>query len=220
MLTLFSHFDSVFPTTDVSSTPTTFTSILSLPLNPLGHVVCHPGRIVQPWGSSKDFGSNGLRGGCLVVQENPELLRSFVGHGLFMKMGSPTVRLLFLPSLLLRLMHCSSQDALWSSLLASPSLSSYFALNTAALARAYTFVTDWLRAQDLPYRPANAGVFVWCDLRRLVTGRGGGGSGEADVTQEEEVDLLERLVKGGVYLGPGSLSSYFLLSSLFSSRSY
>lgn len=106
------------------------------------------------------------------------------------------------------------QDILWSSLLSSPSLPTYFSLNLSALSRAYTFFTTWLRAHDIPYRPANAGHFVWCDFREIVRRTQGLKEGE-EFTVEQEIKLLNQFVKGGVYIGPGS-SLFLLISPSFS----
>lgn len=63
-----------------------FISILSL------NVSCHRGRIIQLYGISKDFGSNGLRVGVLVVPENQRLLDAMAPSSLQRKIGSPSVR--------------------------------------------------------------------------------------------------------------------------------
>lgn len=89
---------------------------------------------------------------------------------------------------------------MWSSLLASPSLTEYISLNQSALAEAYSFVTDWLRTHSLPYRPSYAGHFVLVDLRDCL------GLFESDSKEQQrkkEVQLLEELVDEGVFLGPG-----------------
>lgn len=40
---------------------------------------------------SKDFGSNGLRVGVLVSQHNKQLIKSFNGSAILMKISSPAV---------------------------------------------------------------------------------------------------------------------------------
>lgn len=108
------------------------------------------------------------------------------------------------------------QDILWSALLTSDELPSYLARNQRALSRAYTYLTSWLQAHHLPYTPANAGHFVLVDFRKHVNaiadkgvlekgeepGRRGADAEESGRFKHEIV-LLNRLVDGGVYLGPG-----------------
>lgn len=96
----------------------------------------------------------------------------------------------------------------------SDELPSYLAQNRRALSRAYTYVTSWLRAHHLPYTPANAGHFVLVNFRKhleavandRVLEKGGEPARKEENDDEEsgEVVLLNRLVDGGVYLGPGS----------------
>ncbi|PVI04406.1 PLP-dependent transferase [Periconia macrospinosa] len=59
-----------------NSTP--FVSALSLtePLRPQGAVKIDPGRVHVIWTASKLFGCSGFRVGCLISQQNPELINS------------------------------------------------------------------------------------------------------------------------------------------------
>ncbi|ORY74075.1 pyridoxal phosphate-dependent transferase [Leucosporidium creatinivorum] len=169
--------------------PQPFTSILSIDVQK--EASCDPARVIQLYGASKDFGSNGLRIGVVVCQHNPSIHRGLSTTAWTMKISS-------------------AADAMWSSLLASPSLPDYIELNQAALAEAYRFTTSWLRARSLPYRPAYAGHFVLVDLRQYL------GPLENDLKDQQlkkEVELLEELVEEGVFLGPGF--SYFCAEAGF-----
>ncbi|POY72182.1 hypothetical protein BMF94_4819 [Rhodotorula taiwanensis] len=175
-----------------------FTSILSL--NVKEDAGCDPSRIMLLYGMSKDFGANGFRGGALVCQHNEKLMQAMSSNAMTVRIGSPT-------------------DILWSALLDSPELPSYLAQNRRALTRAYTYLTDWLKAHKLPYTPANAGHFVLVDFRehlqeveregeRAVEEEGENAPRRRKDAEEggrfkHEIVLLNRLVDGGVYLGPG-----------------
>ncbi|GAA5906199.1 hypothetical protein JCM6882_006074 [Rhodosporidiobolus microsporus] len=171
---------SVFDSPDQSD-PQPFTSILSIDV--LKETGCNPARIIQLYGMSKDFGANGLRAANLICQDNPKLMGALASTAMPMRMGSPT-------------------DALWSALLNSPDLPTYLSLNRQALSRAYTYLSAWLKAQDIPYRPANAGHFILADFRELVSRMEG--KKEEQPSKEQEIAFLNRLVdKGLVYFGPG-----------------
>ncbi|BGP17694.1 hypothetical protein JCM10213v2_005733 [Rhodosporidiobolus nylandii] len=178
---------SVFDPPDASDTAL-FTSILSLDV--LAEAGCNPSRIIQLYGLSKDFGANGLRGGNLVCQNNEQVMQALMSTAMPMRIGSPT-------------------DILWSSLLNSPDLPTYLSLNRQALSRAYTYLASWLREQNIPFRPANAGHFILADfrehVRKEVTQRDAATeTGHSDPSQEQEVAFLNKLVnEAKVYLGPG-----------------
>jgi 1-aminocyclopropane-1-carboxylate synthase len=119
---------------------------------------CHPGRVHQLYGASKDFCLNGLRigssshitlihgslaaSGCLWSR-NVDLLDAFTAPALFMKVGSPS-------------------DALFSSLVGDPDTLEWFLeTNQKRLTQAYAFTTAWLKRHSIPYIPSKAGHFVF-----------------------------------------------------------
>ncbi|GAA5987548.1 hypothetical protein JCM10908_002003 [Rhodotorula pacifica] len=172
-----------------------FTSILSLDAKKDAN--CDPSPILVLYGMSKDFGANGFRAGAMVCQHHVEVMQAIASNAMTMRMGSPT-------------------DILWSALLNSDELPSYIAQNQRALSRAYTYLTTWLMAHDLPYTPANAGHFILVDFREHVgaiaregTLEEGKESPRREKDAEEsgrfrdEIVLLNRFVDGGVYMGPG-----------------
>ncbi|KAM0786364.1 hypothetical protein ACM66B_001834 [Microbotryomycetes sp. NB124-2] len=163
--------------------PEPFISVLSLDV--LGEAHCDPGRIVHLYGASKDFGSNGIRLGLMTVQHNEDLYRATASLARTMKISS-------------------SADVMFSALLKSPELPDYIQRNQAALSDSYACATLWLKQRHIPYSPAQAGHYVLIDLReyldRVI------GVDEASLLKGE-IDLLNKMVEAGVYLGPGH--SYF-----------
>ncbi|GAA5933492.1 uncharacterized protein JCM15063_001326 [Sporobolomyces koalae] len=173
---------SVFASDSPTSRP--FTSILSLDVK--AEAQCNPARVIQLYGLSKDFGANGLRGANLVCQHNLSILSGLTTTAMMMRMGSPTA-------------------VLWSALLESDELEWYVEENQKRLARGYKFLTTWLNAHEIPFTPSNAGHFLLADFSHLVK-RVVIQSENQDCEQigtQEEVELLNRLVDEGVYLGPG-----------------
>ncbi|GAA5870829.1 hypothetical protein JCM8547_001718 [Rhodosporidiobolus lusitaniae] len=175
---------SVFDSFDMPD-PHPFVSILSLDVK--NEAGCSPSRIIQLYGLSKDFGANGMRGGNLVTR-NKELMGAIMATAFPMKMGSPT-------------------DILWSALLNSPDLPTYLSSNRRALSRAYLYLSSWLKAQDIPYRPTHAGHFILSDWRkhvRKVKVEEQDEEREAEgPSKKQEIAFLSKLVDAGVYVGPG-----------------
>ncbi|BGP56596.1 hypothetical protein JCM8202v2_004222 [Rhodotorula sphaerocarpa] len=162
--------------------PQPFVSVLSL--DPLVDAGCNPSRIHCVYGPSKDFGVNGLRLGVLVSQANPDVHTAMEANALLMKISS-------------------ASDVLWSNLLLDPvGLPTYLALNRSRLSGAYARATAWLREHDIPYRPAQAGHFVWIDLRRFLPGEDREGR-VLEGPAEREVELVQRFLDHGVNLGRG-----------------
>ncbi|GAA5823567.1 hypothetical protein JCM3770_002787 [Rhodotorula araucariae] len=170
---------STYASDAAGSTP--FTSLLAL--DPLAEAGCAPSRIHVVYGASKDFGCNGLRLGVLVSQANPDIHTAVESSALLMKVSSVA-------------------DALFSSLLLSPALATFLALNQARLAAAYSRATAFLAAHGVPYRPASAGHFVWVDLRAWLPSPFAGVS--ASAAEEGEAALARMLWSAGVNLGRGT----------------
>lgn len=114
---------------------------------------------------------------------------------LLMKISSPAVRP-SPPSLCLT--NPTPQDALWSGLLLDPiGLPSYISLNRSRLAASYTRATQFLSLHQIPFRPSNAGHFIWIDLCAFLPARDGEGRAlESGVAREEE--LARKFTEGGV----------------------
>ncbi|GAA98583.1 uncharacterized protein L969DRAFT_95185 [Mixia osmundae IAM 14324] len=172
---------STFKTTNATATP--FCSILSIDVE--HEAGCDPSRVHMLYGSSKDFCSNGLRIGVMISQSNPALCEAFTSSAMFMKISSPA-------------------DALFSKLISTPAdLDWFISTNQLRLAQAYEFSTKWLKKHGVPYRQANAGHFLWIDLRKFMPtcdNEGKDLSCEADRESQLFINLLEH----GVYIAPGS----------------
>ena len=96
----------------------------------------------------------------------------------------------------------SPTDVLWSALLNSDELDYYVKENQKRLAQGYQFLTKWLRGQGIPFGEGNSGHFLLADFAEIVKRVVANEDGE--ITTDQEVELLNRLVDGGVYLGPGT----------------
>ncbi|GAA6059750.1 hypothetical protein JCM10212_001958 [Sporobolomyces blumeae] len=165
-----------------------FTSILSI--DPLAEAHCNPSRIHVVYSASKDWGVNGLRLGVLVSQSNPALHTAMESSCLLMKISS-------------------ASDILWTSLLLDPvALPHYLSMNQSRLARAYAAAVAFLERLEIPYRPSNAGHFVWIDLRSYLPDHAAedGKSLESGVEQEEE--LAKHFLRHGINVARGSAYSH------------
>ncbi|RDH14601.1 PLP-dependent transferase [Aspergillus niger ATCC 13496] len=98
------------------------------------------------WGLSKDFGSTGLRIGCLISKRNRMLLDAVEGISLYNFPSSVADRI---ASLLL------SDDTL---------LKQYISTNRRRLSESYQFATKFLQAHKVPYVECNAAFFIWLNL--------------------------------------------------------
>ncbi|KAI4225501.1 MAG: hypothetical protein L6R36_003850 [Xanthoria steineri] len=103
------------------------------------------------YGMSKDFSSNGLRGGILLSQHNPPLLSSLKSIAIFSWPASTT-------------------ENYWTALLTDrPFLDSYFAENRRRLAAGYARLTSFFTAHGIGWvEGSNAGFFLWADFRGLL----------------------------------------------------
>ncbi|KAK4050295.1 hypothetical protein OIV83_003616 [Microbotryomycetes sp. JL201] len=159
-----------------------FVSVLSI--DALGEAKCDPGRIIHLYGASKDFGSNGIRIGLMTVQHNKEAYEATASLAWPMKLSSPA-------------------DIIFSALLNSADLPDYIKRNQEALKQSYTRATQWLKQRSIPYTPAQAGHYILIDLRGYTARF----KDVAEADLDGEIELLNRMVDAGVYLGPGH--SYF-----------
>lgn len=130
----------------------------------------------------------------LVSQANPDVHVAIESSALLMKVSSAAVRS---RSLLERQRLAADagplQDMLWSSLLLDdPSLSTFLTLNLSRLRAAYARTVAFLSLHAIPFRPAEAGHFVWIDLTRYLP------PGENDL--EREGALAERMWAMGLNL--------------------
>lgn len=119
-----------------------FTSVLSIdPTGILDSTLLH-----VLWGTSKDFGANGLRCG-FIVSRNHALIECISNLSIFSYASGLT-------------------DHTVSELLEDEEFTdAYISANRKALLEAYEFVVKRLDAMGVPYAPtSNAALFIWCDL--------------------------------------------------------
>ncbi|GAQ44870.1 hypothetical protein AtubIFM56815_009359 [Aspergillus tubingensis] len=150
----------------------TFKSILSFKIEE----IIDPRMVHVVWGLSKDYGSTGLRIGCLISKYNRKLLDAVEGISLYN-----------FPS--------SVADRIASSLLTDDRfLEEYNSTNRSRLAESYQFATRFLQAHNIPYVECNAAFFIWLNLGALTKSR---------TTTDQ--DILARLRQEKVYIAPGSI---------------
>ncbi|CAK46310.1 uncharacterized protein An12g06040 [Aspergillus niger] len=128
------------------------------------------------WGLSKDFGSTGLRIGCLISKRNRMLLDAVEGISLYNFPSSVADRI---ASLLL------SDDTL---------LKQYISTNRRRLSESYQFATKFLQAHKVPYVECNAAFFIWLNL----------GAVKKSLTATDQ-EMLARLRQEKVYVAPGTI---------------
>ena len=73
-------------------------------------------------------------------------------------------------------------------------LPNFLKTNHQRLREHYTLTSQFLRAHNIPYIPANAGFVIWLDLTKYLSRL----TGKNDLERERE--LNHRLLDGGVHL--------------------
>ncbi|ORY08554.1 pyridoxal phosphate-dependent transferase [Clohesyomyces aquaticus] len=157
-----------------TSTPTPFTSILSL--NTTAYI--RPAYLHFLYGLSKDFACGGLRLGVLYTQ-NKDLFRAVSCMNQFHWSG--TIDCTIAATIL--------EDEVW--------LDGFLETSRKRLGESNGLARALLRGLGVEYQKGgNAGFFLWVDLRRWL------GGGEGDGWDKEE-RLTERLVGNKVFLTGG-----------------
>lgn len=164
-------------TIDEKPKPVDFTSILSI--DPSG--IIDPSRIHVVWGTSKDFGANGLRLGAIVSQHNQSLHDALIPVSLFSSASSLAE-------------HATAdilEDEAW--------IDKYLAENRQKLSKNFEFVTKWAKQHEITYAPgANAAFFLWVDLGAAYQAKHPERKPE-DLTQE----VMDSLLRHKVFLASG-----------------
>lgn len=133
-------------------------------------------RVHVIWAFSKDFGASGLRCGVLL-SENLGVLRAIDGIAYWGACSGDT------------------QYRLGDMIADQPFVDDYLVQMRERLREIYAGVTAALEAHGLAYIPAEAGIFLLCDLRRFLS----------EPTWEAEHRLWRRIVdEANVNLTPGS----------------
>lgn len=126
------------------------------------------------WSFSKDFGMSGLRMGVLVTR-NQTMLDNLKGN--------------------LSYFSAVSRQSQWlvEQIVTSPDVQEFLDDNTSLLRDAYQTVTSYLDRIGVRYVTADAGLFVWIDLRDWCKS-----------SLDGEMGLWDLLCKEGVLLMPGN----------------
>lgn len=157
-----------------------FNSILSFDLNG----IINPALVHVLWGTSKDWGANGLRVACLISQSNPALHEALTSVAL---MSSAS----------------SIADHVVANFLDDDVFTDwYIATNQQRLSQSYSQVISFLRQNNIQYTPgSNAGFFVWVDLGAAYLLRHPERKGRRDLTDE----VMDALLEQRLYLASGNL---------------
>jgi len=123
------------------------------------------------WALSKDFGSSGFRFGVLYSQ-NDALLRALGNINVFSGVSNP-------------------MQMIASKFLKDDDfVDNFLQLSKDKLSASYAIVTRGLDDMGVPYVPAPAGIFVYCDFSSLLSDT----SSEAEAKFSELVQNVGRIV--------------------------
>ncbi|GME27853.1 1-aminocyclopropane-1-carboxylate synthase [Neofusicoccum parvum] len=170
---------SVWDNPEARDAPT-FTSVLSIDTTG----IIDPSLVHAMWGMSKDFGANGLRIGCIISQHNPTFRESLRQISLVNYPSGPA-------------------DQIAAAILEDDAFTDAFvAANRARIAEGHAVAAAWLRRMRIPHAPAaNAGFFLWVDLRAGLAGEGAGGAYDHELLKrlmgERRVSVSDALAFGG-----------------------
>ncbi|KAI7270793.1 PLP-dependent transferase [Hortaea werneckii] len=181
--------DEIYAMSVYSTSPTPFESILSIPSD----AYISPHLLHVLYGLSKDFAAGGLRIGCLYTRNKP-LWRAISAMSQFSWI--PVASELLACNLL--------EDDEW--------LEAFFARSRERLAEGRKVAGGVLEEKGVPFfKGANAGFFLWVDLRSWLppaaSGSEEGGVGKGEETEEgkkkREKVLVDRMMEKKVFLTPG-----------------
>lgn len=127
------------------------------------------------WSLSKDFCVSGLRVGVLITK-NTKIIRMVERLGVFWSTSRHTQW---------ATSRALSDDA-WVDM--------YVRQNREKIRESYVYCTSVLNELNVPFMRAEAGFFVWIDLRKWITAQ----------TQEEETRLLEKMAEARFLLSPAT----------------
>lgn len=133
----------------------------------------------------KDFGSNGIRLGCIISQKNDLFLQALEGNSYFT-----------CPS--------SLSDSVSIQILSNDKfVEDYIETNISRLAANYDLTTHFLDRHGIPYQKgSNAGLFIWINLFAALTRQIGHGRSEKELWTLE-MNLQTSLLKHKVFLASG-----------------
>lgn len=162
-----------------------FSSVLSIPDEPERGVF--GSNIHAMYGASKDWACGGLRLGLLTTR-NPLLWKTC------RKLSLSTWPATFSTSLFIDLLSDEKK------------VQDYIDTYQARLQESYICTSKLLRAHDIPFKPANSGMFIFIELTRWLD------YFEGSLPRKEE-KLCWYLVKAGVFLSQGRVSHISIIVS-------
>lgn len=175
---------SIFPNPAISNA-VPFTSVLSLDTRE----IISPDMIHVLYGASKDFCANGLRLGFVCT----------LNDGIMSAISSIS-QFFWSPHILQDLWAAMLKDKVW--------LDAFMHRKTALVEANYRIATTFLRRYNIPYFEANAGVFIWVDLRNILTTTRRARSNNDDVLSVEDERAFEEVcVRNGVMVAPSYVYS-------------
>lgn len=137
------------------------------------------------WGTSKDFGANGIRLGVIISQNNTEFLTACRACALYSA-----------PSSL-------AENAVIEILNDASFLNSYINENQGQLSTAYTHACRLLKNHGIPYRNGvNAAFFLWVNLGRIYTENHPEALFESDESGVTKI-IFEKLMERRIFLVHG-----------------
>lgn len=165
---------------DKSPPQVPFHSILSFDLNG----IINPALVHAIWGTSKDFGANGLRVACMISQSNAAFHEAITTVALFSSASSVA-------------------DHIVANLIEdTPFIEQYITTNRQRLSTAYSQVIAFLRQHNLQYTPgSNAGFFIWVNLGEAYLRKHPQRKGEGGLTKE----IMNALLEQKLYLASGEM---------------
>ncbi|KAF9197076.1 hypothetical protein BGZ50_000026 [Haplosporangium sp. Z 11] len=161
-----------------------FISVLSIPNL---EQYCDLELIHVAYGMSKDFCLNGFRCGVLLSPWNKELVKAMRSISVFTWMSSTT------EAMIIKLLSDSK------------TIDTFTKTNQQRLAESYTYTVDLLREHNIPYVPAQAGHFLWIDLRPYIPSSLVSAASAGD--RAAEYLLWRAMLDEGVYVNLGEAFS-------------
>uniref|UniRef100_A0A8H7K144 Aminotransferase class I/classII large domain-containing protein n=1 Tax=Bionectria ochroleuca TaxID=29856 RepID=A0A8H7K144_BIOOC len=146
------------------------------------------------YGASKDFCANGLRLG-VVCTRNKGIIGAISSISMFS----------WSPHLIQDMWAAMLEDRTW--------LKGFLETKLMLMKENYQIATSFCRDHGIPFYEANAGLFLWLDLRHLLllhaTSKGDGDNvlatkpPNAKVLQERENEIIDLCLRNGVMIAPG-----------------
>jgi len=129
------------------------------------------------WSFSKDFGMCGFRAGCIITKH--PMLKKYLREQLNQRV----------PTILTYILEPVLTDFQWLE-------NTYFPTNHQRLKSRASYLKSELEKASAGVSEPAGGLFAWCDFNKHMP---------QPATEEDEMELFERLMDAGVYIVPGSV---------------